>query len=969
MKKQILVIILLVILVASCLALTACHTHEFGEWTVVVQPTCTQNGSKERVCSCGEKQTNTIRPAHLQNGYSWHIDVEPTCTQAGSKSQICNDCGEIIATESIDPTGHDFNKYAEEIIPVTCTQDGLEIAICDCGATETRTIPASGHSLTAEVTQPTCTSQGFTTYLCYCGYSYIEDYVDALGHDIINHDGQEPTCTQIGWNAYDTCSRCDFNTYSEIPVAEHVPGDWIVDIQPTCIDDGSKHQICASCGTTINTDSIDAGHLYESIITSPTCFEQGYTTHTCTRLHCGYNYVDSYVDATGHSFENGICTTCDDWNDWGLELTLNDDGYSVTGIGACQQTNIIIPLRYRSKPVTSLELWAFKDCKNIVSITIPSSVTSIVSGAFSPFEGCTNLIAINVDSNNPNYKSIDGNLYSKDGKDLIEYAIGKTEQSFVVPNHVTTICDWAFSSATLTSVTFESDSQLSIIGDEAFSACRNLNSFPMLDNLVSIGSGAFFGCDFTEITFGKDSKLTSIGDGAFRSCINLSNVQLPDSLVSLGGYVFEGCALSTITIPKNVSSLGYSTFRCLDNMVEYIVDENNEHFKSVDGNLYSKDGKTLISYAIGKTASTFEIPYGVEHIGDYAFSYCDSLVAVHISDSVKTIGVYAFSSMSNLIGLTVWENVTSIGDYAFRWCTSLDTLFSIQGSPEIGIDILVGTPFYNKMYTQENVLLYSGSCLIGANLTGDSLVVTLPDKTKSIAGNVFKDCTNIVSITIPASVTSIGERAFVGCTNLKKVIFEEGSQLTKLGADVFMDCTSLESINIPNGVTIIGDNAFYNCSNLKTVTIPNSVTTIGEFAFRGCTNLEEIVVPNSVTSIGEFAFVDCINLKSVKFEEGIQLSKISRYLFMYCKNLVSIVIPNSVTIIEEGAFYAAYLSRIVIPHSVVLIGDDVFCKGGDYEGLQYIYYTGTKEQWNSISIGRWNTSLDTATIIHNYTCE
>ena len=90
---------------------------------------------------------------------------------------------------------------------------------------------------------------------------------------------------------------------------------------------------------------------------------------------------------------------------------------------------------------------------------------------------------------------------------------------------------------------------------------------------------------------------------------------------------------------------------------------------------------------------------------------------------------------------------------------------------------------------------------------------------------------------------------------------------------------------------------------------------------------------------------------------------------MYCTNLVSIVIPNSVTIIEEGAFYAAYLSRIVIPHSVVLIGDDVFCKGGDYEGLQYIYYTGTKEQWNSIFIGRWNTSLDTATIIHNYTCE
>ena len=102
MKKQILVIILLAILLVSCLALTACtHTCEFGEWTVTKQPTCTQDGLKERVCECGKKYEIKI-PRVEHTAGDWIIDTMPTsCAVEGSKHQVCAVCGLTINTESI----------------------------------------------------------------------------------------------------------------------------------------------------------------------------------------------------------------------------------------------------------------------------------------------------------------------------------------------------------------------------------------------------------------------------------------------------------------------------------------------------------------------------------------------------------------------------------------------------------------------------------------------------------------------------------------------------------------------------------------------------------------------------------------------------------------------------------------------------------------------------------------------------
>ncbi|MBE7041973.1 MAG: leucine-rich repeat domain-containing protein [Ruminococcaceae bacterium] len=202
------------------------------------------------------------------------------------------------------------------------------------------------------------------------------------------------------------------------------------------------------------------------------------------------------------------------------------------------------------------------------------------------------------------------------------------------------------------------------------------------------------------------------------------------------------------------------------------------------------------------------------------------------------------------------------------------------------------------------------------------------------------DCNTSASgaITIPSTlggypVTTIGEYAFYRCDSLTNITIP--NSVTTIGYSAFGDCDRLTSITIPNSVTSIGERAFFDCDSLTSITIPNSVTSIGEYAFYSCNSLTNITIPNSVTSIGEYAFY-------------------------YCSSLTSITIPNSVTSIGDYAFDACYsLTSITIPNSVTTIGAFAFSR---CNSLTDVYYTGSKSQWEQISIGDYNSGLKNATI-------
>ena len=157
----------------------------------------------------------------------------------------------------------------------------------------------------------------------------------------------------------------------------------------------------------------------------------------------------------------------------------------------------------------------------------------------------------------------------------------------------------------------------------------------------------------------------SIGHSAFYNCVSLTNLTIGRSVTTLGNYVLDAC----------------------DEMKEITVDANNTTYQSIDGNLYSKDGKTLIQYAIGKDATSFTIPTSVEYIADRAFHHNDSLEQVILPDSLLSIGDEAFESCVALTSINLGNKVECIGMQAFSGCEGLTTITIPRSVQVMGSDV------------------------------------------------------------------------------------------------------------------------------------------------------------------------------------------------------------------------------------------------------------------------------------------
>ena len=185
MKKSIIILVLnllfCVIILSSCVS---SHTHEFGEWTVVKNPTCTEDGMQERLCSCGEKQTQAI-PA---SGHTIELiaEVKATCTTDGATSgTYCSKCGEQINKPQVVPASHSYDS-GKEVKHSTCTEEGVKQYTClVCGTTKDEPIAKASHSFdSGKITkEATCTQSGTKTFTCgVCGTTKT-DTIAALGHN------------------------------------------------------------------------------------------------------------------------------------------------------------------------------------------------------------------------------------------------------------------------------------------------------------------------------------------------------------------------------------------------------------------------------------------------------------------------------------------------------------------------------------------------------------------------------------------------------------------------------------------------------------------------------------------------------------------------------------------------------------------------------------------------------------------
>ena len=178
---------------------------------------------------------------------------------------------------------------------------------------------------------PTCTEIGWEAYdTCKregCTYTtYVELSIDPSNHDLVHHDAQAPTCTEIGWEAYDTCSRCDYTTYVELPALGHDYQKTVV--QPTCEKGGYTRYTCARCEDSYTENPVKKLlHWYGEW--SP----DGDNTHSadCRREGCKhtgkvecktFEYRLLFADAEDYAFE--LCPVCGEVSD-GARLELVEE--------------------------------------------------------------------------------------------------------------------------------------------------------------------------------------------------------------------------------------------------------------------------------------------------------------------------------------------------------------------------------------------------------------------------------------------------------------------------------------------------------------------------------------------------------------------------------------------------------------------------------------------------------------------
>ncbi len=228
--------------------------------------------------------------------------------------------------------------------------------------------------------------------------------------------------------------------------------------------------------------------------------------------------------------------------------TITDCDESVTAVS--------IPEMIEGVPVVRIGLSAFSFCEELTTLTIPKSVTEI---EYNPFGYCEALTSIRVDKDNPTYASDEkGNVYSKDKTILLIVPSGHSG-TFVIPNHVKTIEEEAFTSCKkLTNITIPNS--VTCIGGLAFHGCYGLTDIVIPDSVTTLGYAAFGFCaSLKNVTLSKS--LTEMEFGLFSFCESLTSVTIPDGVTTISFEVFSDCtALKSVYIPGSVTSIENSVF-------------------------------------------------------------------------------------------------------------------------------------------------------------------------------------------------------------------------------------------------------------------------------------------------------------------------------------------------------------------------------------------------------------------------
>ena len=484
---------------------------------------------------------------------------------------------------------------------------------------------------------------------------------------------------------------------------------------------------------------------------------------------------------------------------------------------------------------------------------------------------------------------------------------GSSDRVRILPEYegvpVTHIADGAFQNAKspyLYSISLTDN--ISYIGNNAFSECPYLRNVWHMENVTYIGSNAFYR-NFALKLSALPERLEYIGDNAFNECEEITISSIPDSVTYVGSSAFYHCnRIQAIKLSSSLTEIKDNTFNYCFNL------------------------------------GAVEFCEGLVSIGNSAFKDCYYIESLVFPDSLVSIGENCFDHNNSLKSVYLGKGFEVIGDRAFNECFNLKEINTHAENQSL-------TSVDGAVYTKD---LYTLICYPGGKSDGNLI---LPEGVKVILDYAFYGIGTIRKITLPSTLIDIGYGAFRDCKQLESVTILGP---TNIGDYAFYGCVKLKNLNLSEGVVSIGEFAFMDGGFVE-LTIPDTVTSMGMWAFASCYYLEKVTVGSGLKHIPEGAFIYCgAYLDTVIISEGVET--IGKNAFAFCYSLCNLSIPDSVTTIEENAFNECdKINTIILGSGISKIGKGAFQHCAQFTR---IFYNGTPESWDSITIDSLNTEFE-----------
>lgn len=346
---------------------------------------------------------------------------------------------------------------------------------------------------------------------------------------------------------------------------------------------------------------------------------------------CGSNTQDDSVPAKKTKNSNSSSSSkSSDYPDFsfqeingGKEYEVSASGYFNSNLEGNPSKEVVIPSKYKGKPVTAIGANAFKDRRMIIKVTIPDSVKVIEDSAFS---GCSGINSVILGKATTKI----GNSAFRDCKSLNSINIPKT---------------------------------LTYLGDYAFSNCSNMQSVIIIPNAVTNSlKRTFSGCSkLTSVTIGTG--VPKIGEGAF-SASGITSITIPNNVKSIEDLAFAQCAELTSVIIENEGvthiegSINGGAFRDCFKLKTIIF-----------GNKLEYIGQEAFQSCSSLESLTF--PASLITIGNRAFKWCSVLADIKFENCAANIGERVFEKCTKLRNIDFGDSLVRIGGYAFINCTSI----------------------------------------------------------------------------------------------------------------------------------------------------------------------------------------------------------------------------------------------------------------------------------------------------------